>query len=160
VIFWLWLGLNDYFMMPYEFVWQFESSSGWRRRQHEPLKYWHPTTTLHCVTTRRMDLWNVGILPQTLHCVTTRRMDLWNVGILPQTLYCVITKKTWTWIVTVVKISKTHWYDYVLNSERGTVASERDITLYNFRKSGVHSSQFTSGVRSCAVQFEFCFMPL
>jgi len=40
----------------------------WRWRQHRPLKSWYTTTTLHDVTTQKLEaamhLWKVGILPQ------------------------------------------------------------------------------------------------
>jgi hypothetical protein len=49
----------------------------WRWRQHEPLKCWYPTTTLHGVTTQKTSTWN-------LHPEDGGSMELWNVGILPQ----------------------------------------------------------------------------
>jgi hypothetical protein len=50
-------------------------TSPWRWRQHGPLKRWYPTTTLHSVKTQKIS---------TLHSEDGGSMDLWNVGILPQ----------------------------------------------------------------------------
>jgi hypothetical protein len=85
-----------------------------RWRQHGPLECWYPTTTLHGVTTQKMEAaWTseTWYPTTTLHGVTTQKvkaawtsemlvsyhnttlrhnpedggsMDLWNVGILPQ----------------------------------------------------------------------------
>jgi len=40
-------------------------TSLWRWRQHEPLKHWYPSTTLHSITTQKNSTWLLLILPYT-----------------------------------------------------------------------------------------------
>jgi hypothetical protein len=56
-----------------------------RWRQHGPPKRWYPTTTLHGVTTQKMDAaWTSETLVSYHNPEDGGSMDLWNGGILPQ----------------------------------------------------------------------------